>query len=157
MRYQAAFTDTTVARLRRKSTLPGHKIHDDPALIPPGGSLLLTNAGAGRGPAPRDVIRACSHGGWGASDHKVRQCPPVAPGSAGPCCSLPGRRDGRGPSSAKEAFAVLSPYVRRSHIRTLRTGAAVSQQCEVTQVKVTVAGPGYVGTVMVAPGPLQEP
>jgi hypothetical protein len=55
------------------------------------------------------------------------------------------------PSSAWKAFAVLSPYVRRSHIRTLRTSAAVSQQCEVTQVKVAVTSPDHVGTVTAAP------
>ena len=55
------------------------------------------------------------------------------------------------PSSARKAFAVLSPYVRRSHVRTLRTSAAVSQQCEVTQVKVAVTSPDHVGTVTAAP------
>jgi hypothetical protein len=72
---------------------------------------------------------------------------------AGVGCSL--ETPIRGGSSAKKEFAVLSPYVGRSHIRTLRAGAAANQQCEVTQVKIAVTGPGHVGTVTAAPGPLQ--
>ena len=54
-------------------------------------------------------------------------------------------------SSVKKAFAVSSPHVRRSRIRTFRAGeasAASGWQCEVTQVKAAVTDPGQVGTVM---------